>query len=1416
MRPVRACLMFLSLCLPFTQTAPCSAHLLDSPWPEFRHDSSHTGRSALHGPETALLRWTHAFADTGQSSPAVGNDVIYVVGGGSLVAVSISGQALWSYPLGSAGKSSPAVVDDGTVYVASTDSHLYAVTTDGRLKWKKSLQGPTDASPTVGPDGTVYIGCASGSFQAYASSGMLRFSYLAQGAVASSAALADDGTVYFGCDDGNLYALRPDGTLKWKFLTSQAGAIQGSPAVGPDGTVYFGSMSGHLYAVWPTGVQRWRFAAGGAIFSSPAIASDGTICVGCRDKYIYAVSGIGSLKWKYRTNGCVDSSPAIDSNGALYVGSNDGSIYSLDRDGALRWALNIGEGVISSPALGTDACLYVAAYDGALCCIAPAQPPPAPIVTDDGVYSTSPTTLHASWTCDDPAADIVRYEYAIGTSPGAEDLVPFTDAGLATQVTLTDLPLVNGADYYFAVRAVDSGGILGDVGVSDGIRVDFTPPAEPVVIDDGDYTTSSDTLHVVYSSGDTESGIDRYEYCVGAAPDLADLLDWQNAGLVKEQTITGLSLAGGVTYFVNVRAFNHAGLMSQGHSNGITVDFTPPALFGVEVYISSEQMQVVLDASDPESGIAGCRYVLLTSPDLPPSPAWVTPPSCNQIIIPGPFDGGQVYYVAAQVTNGAGQSSAVVLSDAAVVDETPPTTPTVTDDGDFTATSDSLHAAYTSSDPQSGVVECSYCIGTSPGSDDVFPWTSQPADGSITASGLALESGVRYYFSVKVRNGAGLWSAVGTSDGIEYRPGVSVWPKFRCDAANTGRSGIIASVTGEVRWTVQTQGYVESSAAIAGDGTAYLGSSDGKLYAISSSGSIRWAYQTGSCIDSSPAIGPGGEVYIGSYDFGLYCLHPNGTLKWRFEAGGMIWSSPNVDPHGVVYFGCHDGYLYALDPDGTLKWKYYAGAPIWSSPALGTDCSIYFGCGNGKLYALTSEGVHKWHYQTGSSTDSSPALAQDVVYCGSGDGGLYAVNADGTLRWRAAVGSVVDSSAAVGPDGTIYVGSGGAGASGALHAFSPLGAEMWRLSLPGGVTSSPAVSGDGTIYVGCADGKLYAAAPDGSVMWSHAAGQSICASPSIRADGAVIAGSDDGVVYCFKDPGGDDTTPPTVPSVHVQRNAMTPDVPLSAWWSASDPESGIDSYSYAVGTQPASDDVVAWTNVGLTTSVIRDDLPLVIGETYYVSVTATNGASLVSEVGVSTPVVILPDDPAATIGAAKKLPVGTQVQLPGKIVSAVFEDCVFIQELDRSAGVRCVVQASQIPAGSILDVQGEVATANGETVLTDVSIEQSSSVLQLSPVAVSTRVVSAVGVDVKGLLVRVAGRVVQTGTDYFILSDGAWLTSPRWAFGVEVRVQPEDVPPVGTCVAVTGIPCREVVNGYPVTIIRAVADPQIVTFSPAP
>src|SRR6266511_1969357 len=105
------------------------------PWPMFRHDLLHTGRSPYLGAQMFHLKWSFDVGGEGlDSTPAIdANGNVYVQSrSGYLFALYPNGTLKWKFPTfesccvgGFYGlESSPAIDSNGVVYVGSTDGNL--------------------------------------------------------------------------------------------------------------------------------------------------------------------------------------------------------------------------------------------------------------------------------------------------------------------------------------------------------------------------------------------------------------------------------------------------------------------------------------------------------------------------------------------------------------------------------------------------------------------------------------------------------------------------------------------------------------------------------------------------------------------------------------------------------------------------------------------------------------------------------------------------------------------------------------------------------------------------------------------------------------------------------------------------------------------------------------------------------------------------------------------------------------------------------------------------------------------------------------------------------------------------------------------------------------------------------------------
>lgn len=333
----------------------------------------------------------------------------------------------------------------------------------------------------------------------------------------------------------------------------------------------------------------------------------------------------------------------------------------------------------------------------------------------------------------------------------------------------------------------------------------------------------------------------------------------------------------------------------------------------------------------------------------------------------------------------------------------------------------------------------------------------------------------------------------------EAQPASSPWPMARQNVARTGLTTVTGPAVGQLSWTLSELqiGPISRSPVIGPDGTIYIGSDNGLLYAVSPQGLILWSFDPQPCITpfceptglSAPAVAADGTIYVafgvyvregGEGQVGLVAVSPSGTELWRvaYSVGTGIYllflshtaRDPLIGPDGTIYFslavnGCtrsflppplppacrfedtfYRGIVSAVSPTGVELWHTELEAP--TAPALVGD-TIYIG------YT-----IHRWHYRP------SPPLPPPIPWLET-YAHLAALNAStGETLWnyRFGPGTAFSDSPAVGSDGTVYIGD---IRTGVLYALNPDGTGKWSLdlSLGDGFTSSPAIGPEGTLYV---------------------------------------------------------------------------------------------------------------------------------------------------------------------------------------------------------------------------------------------------------------------------------------------------------------------------------------------------------------
>jgi outer membrane protein assembly factor BamB len=120
-----------------------------------------------------------------------------------------------------------------------------------------------------------------------------------------------------------------------------------------------------------------------------------------------------------------------------------------------------------------------------------------------------------------------------------------------------------------------------------------------------------------------------------------------------------------------------------------------------------------------------------------------------------------------------------------------------------------------------------------------------------------------------------------TQLGKPIRAPVAIGPDGTAYVATYGEEPFVAALdgaTGVERWRFSTapgEGAfygIQSGALVDAEGYVYFGGRDHFVYCLSPKGELVWKYETGDQVDASPSIGPDGTLYVGSDDGKLYAF----------------------------------------------------------------------------------------------------------------------------------------------------------------------------------------------------------------------------------------------------------------------------------------------------------------------------------------------------------------------------------------------------------------------------------------------------------------------------------------------------------------------------------------------------------------
>ncbi len=347
------------------------------------------------------------------------------------------------------------------------------------------------------------------------------------------------------------------------------------------------------------------------------------------------------------------------------------------------------------------------------------------------------------------------------------------------------------------------------------------------------------------------------------------------------------------------------------------------------------------------------------------------------------------------------------------------------------------------------------------------------------------------------------------------------WPSFRGTPCLSGLTDATLPEKPVLKWTFKTGGPVKSTAAIV-DGRVFIGSTDGKVYALNlADGTKSWEFMADGPIVASPLVHRG-RVFIGSAGTNLFALDAqDGHEIWRYGIDAEFKSSPNVfpAPQGKgdwLVVGGYDNRLHCVDAaTGKTNWVFETGNYVNGSPAVADGITAFGGCDAMVHVVRLADGSPIKEVEAGAYIIGSAALVGGMAYVGHYENEFLAINLDrGEVAWRYHDRDFpYAGSPAVTTDRVLF-----GGRDRRLHCVERAsGKSVWAFPTQGKVESSPVVARD-KVVVGSDDGRVYIIGlADGKVRWTYQIGQPVEGSPAITQQHLII-GADDGLVYAFGGP----------------------------------------------------------------------------------------------------------------------------------------------------------------------------------------------------------------------------------------------------------------------------------------------------------
>jgi sugar lactone lactonase YvrE len=451
------------------------APLAETPWPMFRKDPAHRGRSNIQ-PQLPDTPTSLTAAETNErgavtvgwaSAPWAESYEIWRGDSADtntmqLLATNITQQTSFSdrtaefsrtYQYRVRARNDLGVSDFSSPVSGAQESRAWVF----RLRW------PVVGSPALGSDDFLRVATTRGGLLGVNTNGTIRWESDV-GLILQPPVIAADGTAYVACVDGTVAAVDRDGKLRWRTVVSSDSryplARYGWPALTGDGGVLVCSQDGRVTALAPSGAQLWTVYAQCHETSAPVVAADGSIFISRTWGGVSLLKPDGAHQW---TRTFPDRARAAIAPDGSFIAVGNGTLFSASPSGNTNWSVRFRMGgAPRTPIIGPDGSIYLTEPGSRFL----ALNPDASIrwALTNTLFSCPATVLEDGTVLVQRGAFLAAYD-----RNGAPQWQVHTYSNVAgTQDTLTPAPVIGEDGTIYAVGVTNLFAIRGRTGLAKG------------------------------------------------------------------------------------------------------------------------------------------------------------------------------------------------------------------------------------------------------------------------------------------------------------------------------------------------------------------------------------------------------------------------------------------------------------------------------------------------------------------------------------------------------------------------------------------------------------------------------------------------------------------------------------------------------------------------------------------------------------------------------------------------------------------------------------------------------------------------------------------------------------------------------------------------------------------------------------